>query len=119
MCASLPGTRAISITACRYLHEALDVVGAHAPDLSDTVADLARSGEPYVCMDGTLIRTDRVAVKGSRGTNLWSSGQRKAFGGNIQVLTDPHRLPSVGFARGAGLHPRHHCRPHPRHGGLV
>lgn len=75
-------------TAYRYLHEALDVVGAHAPDLSDTVADLTRSGEPYVCLDGTLIRTDRVAVKGPRGTNLWYSGKRKAFGGNIQVLTD-------------------------------
>ncbi|QWW19823.1 transposase [Schaalia sp. 19OD2882] len=39
-------------------------------------------------MDGTLIPTGRVAAKSACGTYLWSSGKQKAFGGNVQVLTD-------------------------------
>ena len=49
-------------TAYRYLHEALDVVASKAPDLPETLARLRDQGEPFVCLDGTLIRTDRVAA---------------------------------------------------------
>ena len=37
----------------------------------------------------TLIRTDRVAARNpSTGHHLWYSGKHKAFGGNVQVITD-------------------------------
>jgi hypothetical protein len=41
-------------TAYRYLHEALDAVAAHAPNLSDVLAQARRGGQPFVCLDGTL-----------------------------------------------------------------
>ena len=48
-------------TAYRYLHEALGVIADRAPDLPEVLDRLRRSKEPFVCLDGTLIRTDRVA----------------------------------------------------------
>ena len=76
-------------TAYRYLHEALDVVASQAPDLIEVITQLREQGEPFVCLDGTLIRTDRVAARNpSTGHHLWYSGKHKAFGGNVQVITD-------------------------------
>lgn len=76
-------------TAYRYLHEALDVVSSRAPDLPDVLRQLKDKGEPFVCLDGTLIPTDRVAARDpDTGYHLWYSGKHKAFGGNVQVLTD-------------------------------
>ena len=80
-------------TAYRYLHEALDVVAAHAPDLSDVLARARRGGQPFVCLDGTLIPTDRVAARAERGHHLWYSGKHHAFGGNVQVIFDATGFP--------------------------
>ncbi len=81
-------------TAYRYLHEALDVVSSKAPDLPEVLRRLKDNGEPFVCLDGTLIRTDRVAERDpDTGYHLWYSGKHKAFGGNIQVLTDSTGYP--------------------------
>ena len=80
-------------TAYRYLHEALDVVAAHAPDLSDVLARARRGGQPFVCLDGTLVPTDRVAARAERGHHLWYSGKHHAFGGNVQVIFDPTGFP--------------------------
>ena len=44
-------------------------------------------------LDGTLVRTDRVAARPQAGNHLWYSGKHKAFGGNVQVLTDHTGLP--------------------------
>ncbi|WP_159438532.1 hypothetical protein [Actinomyces mediterranea] len=45
-------------------------------------------------LDGTLIRTDRVATRNpGTGHHLWYSGKHKAFGGNIEVLTDHTGFP--------------------------
>ena len=127
-------------TAYRYLHEALDVVAAHAPDLSDVLARARRGGQPFVCLDGTLVPTDRVAARAERGHHLWYSGKHHAFGGNVQVIFDPtgfplwvsevcpgstHDLtaarelvlpalyPHAARARGQGLHRRRCRRPRP------
>jgi hypothetical protein len=54
-------------TAYRYLHEALDIIAAHAPDLEDVLAQARATGLPFVCLDGTLMRTDRVAARAERG----------------------------------------------------
>ena len=46
-------------TAYRYLHEALEVISSKAPSLGEVIERMQRDGEPFVCLDGTLIRTDR------------------------------------------------------------
>jgi hypothetical protein len=84
-------------TAYRYLHEGLDVIAAHAPDLPDVLAAQRAAGIAYLCLDGTLIPTDRVAarveVNGEPRHNLWYSGKHHAFGGNVQDLADPTGFP--------------------------
>lgn len=85
-------------TAYRYLHEGLDVIAAHAPDLHDVLVDARVRGLSYLCLDGTLVPTDRVGdwvegEHGKRGHHLWFSGKHRRFGGNVQVLTDPSGFP--------------------------
>jgi hypothetical protein len=84
-------------TAYRYLHEALDVIAAHAPDLHGVLAAAHAAGAAYLCLDGTLVPTDRVAarvdINGEPGHNLWYSGKHHAFGGNVQVIADPTGFP--------------------------
>ena len=48
-------------TAYRCLHEALGVIADRAPDLPEVLQRLRASKEPNAGLDGTLIRTDRVA----------------------------------------------------------
>ena len=50
-------------TGYRYLHEALEVVAQRSPEITDVLDRLRRDGEPFVCLDGTLVRTDRVATR--------------------------------------------------------
>jgi hypothetical protein len=80
-------------TAYRYLHEGIDVLAAHAPDLHDVLDRARREGWSHVSLDGTLIETDRVATKGENGHDLWYSGKHKQHGGNVQVLTEPGGFP--------------------------
>ena len=94
-------------TAYRYLHEALGVIADRAPDLPEVLDRLRRSKEPNAGLDGTLIRTDRVAQRNpDTGRHLWYSGKGKAFGGNVQVVMDFRRVPRVHGPGGARLHPR-------------
>jgi hypothetical protein len=44
-------------------------------------------------MDGVVIRTDRVAVPGPNGADLWWSGKHKHHGGNVQVISTPDGWP--------------------------
>lgn len=46
-----------------------------------------------MCLDGTLVRTDRVVARTETGNHLWYSGKHKAFGGIVQVLTDHTGFP--------------------------
>jgi hypothetical protein len=84
-------------TGYRYLHEALDVIAAHAPDLHDVLAAAHQAGTAHLSLDGTLIPTDRVAaraeVNGETAHHLWYSGKHHAFGGSVQVLADPTGFP--------------------------
>lgn len=41
--------------ACRYLHEAIDVIADHCPDLVETLHRLQEAGELFVCLDGPLV----------------------------------------------------------------
>ena len=91
---TLAGEAGLSIaTAYRYLHEALDVIAGHAPNLHDVLARARAAGLPFVCLDATLMPTDRVAARAERGHHLWYSGKHHAFGGNVQVLFDATGFP--------------------------
>jgi DDE superfamily endonuclease len=91
---TLAGEVGLSIaTAYRYLHEALDVIAAHAPNLEAVLAGAHAAGLPFLCLDGTLIPTDRVAARAERGHHLWYSGKHHAFGGSVQVICDPTGFP--------------------------
>ena len=81
-------------TAYRYLHEALDVIAQHVPDLHEVLAEGREQGWSHVCLDGTLVPTDRSAEKSpDTGYDLWYSGKHKRHGANVQVLTDPTGYP--------------------------
>ena len=80
-------------TAYRYLHEGVDVIARHAPDLRDVLADGMEAGWEFVCLDGTLIVSTRSSARSKAGHDIWYSGKHKQHGGNIQVLTDPTGYP--------------------------
>jgi hypothetical protein len=80
-------------TAYRYLHEAIDVIAAHAPDLPEVLAHGLAEGWGFVCLDGTLIPSTRSSAPSEAGHDVWYSGKHKKHGGNIQVLTGPTGYP--------------------------
>jgi DDE superfamily endonuclease len=80
-------------TAYRYLHEGLDVIAAHAPDLQQVLADAHAAGTAFVSLDGTLVPTDRVTARAEAGHDLWYSGKHHRHGGSVQVLADPAGYP--------------------------
>ena len=81
-------------TGSRYLHEGIDVLAAHAPDLHEVLAAGKAAGWTHVTLDGTLIRTDRCRVKNpDTGHDLWFSGKHHVHGGNVQIVGDPDGHP--------------------------
>jgi hypothetical protein len=80
-------------TGYRYVHEAIDVIASHAPDLPDVLARGLRQGWAFVCLDGTLIPSTGCSAPSEAGHDMWYSGKHKRHGGNIQVLTDPTGYP--------------------------
>jgi hypothetical protein len=69
-------------TAYRYVAEAVDILAALAPTLTDAVR--AASTKAFVLLDGTLLPIDRTAAD-----RPFYSGKHKRHGMNVQVLTDP------------------------------
>ncbi len=80
-------------TTYRYLHEALDVIADHAPDLHEVLERGRAQGWSHISLDGTLIEIDRVAARSENGHHLWYSGKHKTQGGNIQIVADPAGFP--------------------------
>jgi hypothetical protein len=76
-------------TAYRYLHEAIDVIAAQAPDLHEVLKAGRQQGWAFVSLDGTLIESTRCRAKSENGHDVWYSGKHSRHGGNVQVLTDP------------------------------
>jgi hypothetical protein len=74
-------------TAYRYLHEGIDVIAAHAPDLAEVLAHALGEGWAFVCLDGTLIPAARSSARSEAGHDIWYSGKHRRHGANIQVLT--------------------------------
>jgi DDE superfamily endonuclease len=81
-------------TGYRYLHEGIDALAAHAPDLHQVLEAGKAAGWTHVVLDGTLIRTDRCrATNPDTGHDLWFSGKHHTHGGNVQIVSDPDGHP--------------------------
>ncbi len=51
-----------SATAYRYLHEAIDVIAEKAPTLPHVLEHATAQDWPFLCLDGTLIPTTKIAA---------------------------------------------------------
>jgi DDE superfamily endonuclease len=80
-------------TGYRYLHEGIDVLANQAPELHEVLNNCRRQGMTHVILDGTLIKSDRLAGVRENGNDLWFSQKHKAFGGNVQFLSAPDGTP--------------------------
>lgn len=69
-------------TACRYVTEAVDILADQAP----TLVDVLQNHDPneFLILDGTLIRTDRVAAD-----EPYYSQKHRHHGVNVAVLARP------------------------------
>lgn len=47
----------------------------------------------FVCLDGTLGPTTKIATRAAGAADLWWSGKHAQHGGNLQVLTGPGGYP--------------------------
>lgn len=84
-------------TAYRYLDEAISVLAAQAPDLTEALERVAADGWSHVVLDGKVVATDRLSsTKTSQKGRLidaWYSGKTHGFGGNIQAVMRPDGFP--------------------------
>jgi hypothetical protein len=71
-------------TAWRYVTETVALLAARAPKLRQAVRAAKKAGYPFVVVDGTLIRTDRVAAD-----RPFYSGKHHCHGMNLQVISGP------------------------------
>lgn len=96
-------------TAYRYVREAIDVLAALAPTLTEAMATARRKA--FVILDGTLLLIDRIAAD-----RPYYSGKHKRHGMTVQVLTDPFgRLIWASSAHPGSIHDLTGARGH----GLV
>jgi hypothetical protein len=84
-------------TAYRYLDEVTGVLAARAPGLQEALERALKEGTPYVILDGKIVASDRcrektISRKG-REIDLWYSGKKHDFGGNIQAVFYPSGIP--------------------------
>jgi hypothetical protein len=81
-------------TAWRYVTETVALLAARAPKLRQAVRAATKAGLPFVVLDGTLARTDRVAAD-----RPFFSGKHHCHGMNLQVLAgSTGQLPWVSGA---------------------
>ncbi|GAA1144829.1 transposase family protein [Streptomyces javensis] len=69
-------------TVYRYIREAVDLLAALAPTLTEAMETIREKA--FVILDGTLLPIDRIAADTPH-----YSGKHKHHGMNVQVLTDP------------------------------
>jgi hypothetical protein len=79
-----PGFAISRATAARRIHEMIDLLSACAPRLRAGLRKARRSGRGYVILDGTLIRTDRLAAD-----RPYYQGKHHCHGMNLQAVADP------------------------------
>ena len=96
-------------TAYRYRDEAVAVLAAQAPELTEALRRVRRDGWSHVILDGKIVDTDRCRAKTTsrkgETIDLWYSGKRHDFGGNIQAVMRPDGLPVwVGDVEPGSVH---------------
>jgi hypothetical protein len=93
-------------TAWRYIREAVDLLAATAPTLTQAMTSIGRLA--YAILDGTLIPTDRIAAQ-----RPYYSGKHHRHGVNAQVVTDPAgRLKWISPAMPGSTHDLSAARAH-------
>jgi hypothetical protein len=85
-------------TAYRRHREALDVIAAKAPTLTEVLTQAVRDGLPFLILDGTLVPIDRIgetktSVKGDE-IDSWYSGKAREQCANVQALAYPDGIPA-------------------------
>jgi len=85
-------------TAYRYIGEVIAVLAARAPGLREQLERAVADGVPYVILDGKVFGTDRCLEKtlsrrGGKEIDLWYSGKKHDFGGNVQAFFYPDGRP--------------------------
>jgi hypothetical protein len=84
-------------TAYRYRDEVIAVLAAQAPDLRQALNRVREEGWAFVILDGKIVDTDRCRVKTTsrkgEQIDLWYSGKKHDFGGNVQAVMRPDGLP--------------------------
>ena len=84
-------------TGYRYRDEAVAVLAVQAPELSDALRRAQQEECSHVILDGKIVDTDRCREKtiSRKGEviDVWYSGKRHDFGGNIQAVMRPDGLP--------------------------
>ena len=84
-------------TSYRYIDEVTDVLAERAPGLRQALERALAEDTPYVILDGRFVDSDRCHEKTlsrkGREIDLWYSGKKKDFGGNIQALFYPGGKP--------------------------
>ncbi|MFF4185452.1 transposase family protein [Streptomyces sp. NPDC001691] len=73
-------------TAGRYVSETVDILAEHAPSLIDALS--SHDPNEFLILDGTLVRTDRVAAD-----EPYYSMKHRHHGMNVQVLARPDGTP--------------------------
>jgi hypothetical protein len=84
-------------TSYRYIDEIIDVLAERAPGLRQALERALAEGTSYVILDGKIVDSGRCHEKTlsrkGREIDLWYSGKKKDFGGNIQALFYPDGRP--------------------------
>ncbi|MEW1845931.1 transposase family protein [Nonomuraea angiospora] len=79
------GFRVSTATAWRYVEETVALLSARSPKLGQALRKAKRDGLHYLVLDGTLIRTDRIAAD-----RPYFSGKHRVHGMNVQVIASPN-----------------------------
>lgn len=84
-------------TSYRYLDEVTDVLAAQAPHLHQALDRVKTQGWSHLIVDGKIVDADRCREKtvSRKGTDidLWYSGKKRDFGGNVQGVMRPDGFP--------------------------
>ena len=79
-----PGFGISRATAARRVNEVIELLAAQAPKLRAGLRRAKRSGRGFVIIDGTLIRTDRLAAD-----RPYYQVKHRSHGMNLQAIADP------------------------------
>jgi hypothetical protein len=87
----------ISATGMCRKREDLAVLAAQASELTEALDRVQVEGWAYVILDGKVVDTDRCRAKTTsrkgQEIDLWYSGKKHNFGGNILAVMRPDGLP--------------------------